>query len=344
MIDTPSNSGADYAANRIQIRLVGALVVIGVLAILSQITQQWLLAGLDDDVRALAVAGRQVALGQQIAKTADRLVGASSTKARRDALEELRDALAKFQRAHAGLRDGDTSLGIRKGSDREIVAQLADLESPYQMMVSAATTILGSGDSQGEFYQAVHRLEDHEASYLRGMAAIADRYERRILRTLTYAQWLKFAFDLLTLAALALVAMRIAMPAIRRMRNDMLGFEKRAAEIETFFSVSPMPMFLVDAANLSVALGNLAAQSLLGRSGSELTEQPFSSLFDTRLDVNKRFLNKVRAGESADNCPVLLLDAQRSAVDALAWVRHLPKSDPHRYLIGITRVSRATAS
>jgi hypothetical protein len=344
MVDTASNAGADYAANRMQIRVIGALVVVGVLAILSQITLQWLLAGMEDDIRALAVAGRQGALGQQIAKTGDRLVSTGSTKARHDALDELRDALARFKRAHAGLRDGDTSLGLGKGSGREIVAQLADLELPYQMMVSAATTILASGDNQGEFYQAVHRLAEHEASYLRGMEAIADRYQKRILRTLAYAQWLKFAFGVLTLAALALVAVRVFLPAIRRMQHDMHGHERQATEIETSFAVSPTAMFLVDATSLAMVRGNLAAETLVGRSGTEIAEQPFSSLFEARLDANKRFLNKLRAGETIDAHQVLVIDARRNAVDAVAWMRHLPGSNPLRYLIGITANTRATES
>jgi PAS domain-containing protein len=344
MIDTPSKSGADYAANRMQIRFIGALVVIGVLAILSQIVLQWLLAGLQDDVRALAVASRQGTLSQQIAKSGYRLVSASSAKAHHDAQEELRDALARFERAHAGLRDGDTALGIGKGSGRDIVARLGDIELPYQMMASAATTILASGDSQSEFHQAVHRLAEHEAPYLRGIESIADQYEKRILQTLTYARWLKFAFGLLTLAALALVAVRVFMPAIRQMQHDMHGHERQATEIETSFSVSPIPMFLVDAASLAIVGGNLAAETLVGRSSKEITEQPFSSLFESRLDANKRFLNKVRAGETFDAHQVLLIDARRNPIDALGWLRHLPGSSPRRYLIGITADTRATAS
>jgi PAS domain-containing protein len=344
MVDTVSNPGADYAANRMQIRFIGALVVIGVLAIFSQIVLQWPLAGLQDDVRALAVAGRQGASAQQVAKSGDRLVSAGSTKARHDAVEELRDALTKFKRAHAGLREGDASLGIGRASGRDVVARLGDIELPYQMTVSAATTILASSDSQSEFHQAVHRLAEHEAPYLRGIESIADQYEKRILQTLTYAQWLKFAFGLLTLAALALVAVRVFMPAIRQMQRDMHGRERHATEIETSFSVSPIPMFLVDAASLAIVRGNPAAETLIGRSGTEIAEQPFSSLFETRLDANKRFLDKVRAGEAFDAHRVLLIDARRNAVDAVAWLRHLPGSSPRRYLIGITADTRAAAS
>lgn len=344
MADTPSNTSADYAANRMQIRFIGGLILVGALALLSQIVLQWLLAGLQDDVHSLAVAGRQGMLSQRIAKSAQRLVNASSTEARHAARDELRDALSGFERAHDGLRDGNESLGIKKGSGGDFASTLADIESPYQMMVAAATTILGSSDSQGEFHQAVHRLTEHEAVYLRGMEAIADQYEKRVLQTLAYARWLKFAFGALTIAALALVAVRIFLPAVRGMRHDMLGQEQQASEIGASFSVSPMPMFLVDAATLAVVRGNLAAEALIGCSAKELAELPFSSLFEARLDANRRFLNKVRAAEAIDAHPVLLLDAQRGAIDAQAWLRHLPKSEPHRYLVGIMANPHATAS
>jgi hypothetical protein len=344
MIDTLSNSGADYATNRMQIRFIGALVVIGILAILSQIVLQWLLAGLRHDVHALTVVSQQGMLSQRIAKTGDRLLCVGSTEARQGAQEELRDALARFQRSHTELREGDESLGLSGAAGGEFSVPFADIELPYQMIASAAMTIQSSKDSQAELHQAVHRLTEHEAPFLRGMEAITLQYEKRVLRTLAYAQWLKFAFGLLTLAALALVAVRVFMPAIRQMQRDMHGHERHATEIETSFSVSPIPMFLVDAASLAIVRGNLAAETLVGRVSTEITEQPFSSLFESRLDANKRFLNKVRAGETFDAHQVLLIDARRNAVDALAWLRHLPGSDPRRYLIGITADTRATAS
>jgi hypothetical protein len=45
MVDTPKKDSADYAANGLQIRLIGALAAVGALILVSQIALQWLLAG-----------------------------------------------------------------------------------------------------------------------------------------------------------------------------------------------------------------------------------------------------------------------------------------------------------
>jgi PAS domain S-box-containing protein len=143
----------------------------------------------------------------------------------------------------------------------------------------------------------------------------------------------------LTLAALALVAHRIFTPLVQRMRHDLQRHERHAMELEKLFSVSPSAMFIVDAASLSIVRGNRKAEALLGCSADELVGRPFSAFFDPRLEANKQFIKKIRAGEVLDEYEVLLVGAKQNLVEALASSRQLADAKQRGYLIAVTDIT-----
>ncbi|MBI5785989.1 MAG: type IV pili methyl-accepting chemotaxis transducer N-terminal domain-containing protein [Rhodocyclales bacterium] len=343
-LDTAKKESADYAAHGFRIRFIGALVVIGALTVLSQIAVQWLLASQQEDVHVINVAGRQRMLGQQIVKTGVRLIGVGSTEARRGALDELREALGLLQRGHLGLQRGDSDQGLPGSNSAQVRLLFTGIESDYQAIVTAAGTILAASDRPGELFPAVQRLSTHEASFQAGMSEIVTQYESEARRRIAYARWLQFGFGLLTLLALFVVARKLLAPTMQRLQRDMQRHERHANEADKLFSASPTALFLVDAGSLAITRCNRKAEVLMGCPADDFVGQPFSAFFETTLDTNRKFLQKVRSGEIFDEHEVLLTDARHNVVDGLASLRQFAHANQRGYLIGITDITGVRAS
>jgi PAS domain-containing protein len=339
MVNVPNTIKADRAENTLRIRLIGSLVLIGAITLLAQVLLQWSIASQQDDAHVVRIAARQSMLSQRISKASYHLLGVGTTEARRDAQDELRESLALFQRAHVGLQHGDNEQGL-PGANSAVVRKLfASVESDHLAIVAAAGSVLAASDRPGDLYQAVHRLSEHEAAFLAGMEEIVTQYDSEARQRVGYTRWLGIGFVLVTLAALVLLAQKVFMPAIRRMQGDMQLNEGREAEMEKIFSAGPAALFQVDAGSLAIVRGNGKAEVLMGCSSNEFIGRPISTYFDSRLEVNKTFLQKLRTGDIFDEREVLLVDARHNAVEALASLRQLTHSNQRSYLINITDVT-----
>lgn len=339
MFESSKKDSADYATKGMQMRIVGAFVVIGALIVLSQIVLLWLLAGQQYRTHVVEVAASQRVLSQQIVKNSYRLVGVGTTEARRNAYEELRNALTRMERAHAGLQHGSEELNLPGANSSRITRLFGDLEPDYQAFTGAAAKVLATAEIPGEVHQAVQRLGEHEGAFLSGMGEIVSRYESEARDRIGYVRWLGLGFGLLTLGALVFVAHKIFTPLILRMHGEMQRHERHAAELGKLFFDSPAAMFLVDTASFAIVRGNRKAEALLGCSAEELVGRPFSALFDPRLEANKRFLKKIRAGEVLDEHEVLLVGAKQNLVEALASSRQFADSKQRGFLIAVTDVT-----
>jgi PAS domain-containing protein len=111
--------------------------------------------------------------------------------------------------------------------------------------------------------------------------------------------------------------------------------------MENLFAASPSALFEVEANSLAIVRGNGKAEVLLGCPADDFIGRPMSTLFDARLEINKVFLQKLRAGEILDEHEVLLIDAGHHAVEALASLRQFGNSKQRSYLIGITDIRKA---
>ena len=335
------NGATDNAVGGLWQRQIGALALIAGLILLSQIALQWSLAGQQHDARVIATAARQVTLGERIIKASYRLTGVGSTETRRTAQEELQQALAEFQRAHAGLQHGSDELGLPGTNSIEVVRLFSAIESDYQISVAAAMTVAATSNQMGEFHQAVQRLSEHAPALLSGMNAIVTAYENDAQQRVSRPRWLGVGFALLTLVVLVLVARWVLEPAIRRLRRDVEDNELRATEMETLFSASPSALFEVDANSLVIVRGSDKAKLLLGCPADDFIGHPLSSFFDARLEINKSFLQRLRAGEAFDEQQVLLIDARQNATEGLASMRLCAESKQRQYLIGVTDITKA---
>lgn len=339
MVDSPKKDSADYTVHGFRIRLIGALAVIGVLTLLSQIGAQWLLSGLHDDAHLINIAGRQSMLCQRIAKTGYRLLGVGSTESRRAALEELRDALSQFQRTHTGLQNGDSDQNLPGNNSAQVRRLFGGIESDYQMIITAASTILAASDRPAELFPAIQRLSAHEAPFVLGMNDIVGQYESEAKRHVSYARWLQFGFALLTLAVLVVVMRKILEPTIRQFQHDMHRLEHHTVEAERLFSAYPTALFVIDAASLSIVRANRKAEVLMGSPAEDFVGQPFSAFFEGTLDTNRKFLHMIRSGHVFDEHEVLLTNVQKNVADGLATLRLFTNSNHRSYLIGITDIT-----
>lgn len=340
MLEFRRFGATDNAADGLRIRQISALALIGGLILLSQIALQWSLAGQQHDAHVIAVAARQATLGQRIIKASYRLTGVGSTETRRATQEELQQALAELRRAHAGLQHGSDELGLPGTNSSEVIHLFGAIESDYQISVAAAMTVAATTDQMGEFHQAVQRLSEHGPMLLNGLNAIATEYENEARQRVSRTRWIGVGFALLTLLALVSVARWVLEPASLRLRRDMEQRDLHATEMENLFSASPSALFEVDANSLAIVRGSDKAKMLLGCAADDFIGHPLSSFFDARLEINKSFLQRLRAGEAFDEQQVLLIDARQNATEGLASVRPCTQSKHRGYLIGITDITK----
>ncbi len=341
MLEFLRNGATDDAVGSLWLRQVSALAIIGGLILLAQIALQWSLAGQQHDARVIAVAARQVALGEKIIKASYRLTGIGSTETRRTAQEELQQALAEFQRAHAGLQHGSDELGLPGSNSSEIVHLFGAIESDYQISVADAMTVVATSNQMGEFHQAVQRLSEHGPALLGGLNAIVTEYENEARQRLSRSRWLAVGFACLTLLALVVLARWSVAPVMLRLRHDVEENERQVLEMGQLFTASPSALFEVDANSLVIVRGSDKAKMLVGCAADDFIGHPLSSFFDARLEINKAVLQRLRAGKAFDELPVLLIDARQNATVALASMRPCAESNQRRYLIGVTDVSRS---
>jgi hypothetical protein len=251
----------------------------------------------------------------------------------------MRDSLAQLQRAHAGLQHGSDELSLAGNNSTKVALLFSALDPAYQGFTDAAAKVLAAAEIPGELHQAVQRLSLHEADFLNSMNGIVAGYESEIAKRIGYARWLGLALGLATLAVLALAVRKVFQPVMAGIHRNLQQHEDHEAEMEMMFSGSPAALFILNAASLSIERGNLKAETLMGSAADDFVGHPFSTHFDTRLDANKTFVQKLRAGEAFDDLPVMLVDTRRKAVDALASMRPVAYSGLRCHLVTITDVT-----
>jgi diguanylate cyclase (GGDEF)-like protein len=339
MKETPDQDIAEFTANRMRARYIVALGLIALLTLVSQWVIQHSLAAQEHDSRVVNIAGRQRMLSQKITKTSLYLQTAESASARLAFTAQLRDALSLWTQSHLGLQHGDAGLGLPGNNSPEILALFSAIEPDYAAMVAAVERIIARPDATPDLTTAVAELSMHEAPFLAGMDAIVFRYDSEAKRKVNSARYLEIGLAALTLIVLVLEARLIFAPAVRRMRHDMHRHEVHEADMERLFSSNPTAMFLVDEHTLNISRGNGKAEALMSCSPNGYIDHPLCEFIDAKFEANRSFLEKIRAGDPLNEYEVVLLDARRSVVEALASACRISYAGQNRYVIGITDIS-----
>ncbi|MBU1238044.1 MAG: diguanylate cyclase [Gammaproteobacteria bacterium] len=338
-VNSPDKDIVDFGANRLRTRYIIALMLLATLIVVSQWVIQRSLALQEHDSRVVNIAGRQRMLSQRITKTGYYLLDARTTEARHDYQGQLRDALNLWQRAHLGLQHGDDELGLPGDNSPRIVALFQSIEHEFQEMVAAGQEASNATADPERLTQAVGRLSDHEAAFLNGMDAIVFQYDSEAKQKVDNARRLEFGLAAFTLLVLYLEARFIFAPAVRRLRLEMRRHQQHESDMERLFSTSPTAMFLMDGTTLNIIRGNGKAEILMGCSATGFLGRPVTDFLDTKYEANNSFMEKIRAGEVLNEYEILLINARRHIVEALASCCRINYSGQPAYVIGATDIT-----
>lgn len=330
---------AEFNANRMQVRYVLALTLIALLTIVSQWVVQRSLANQEYDSRVVNIAGRQRMLSQKITKTALYLKTSEDGDKNHALREQLQAALALWRQSHLGLQNGDAELALPGSNSAEVRTLFRSIEPHFAAMVSAAERLSTQTDVTPALIAAVDQLREHEPSFLAGMDAIVFRYDSEAKQKVSHARYLELGLAALTLIVLALEARLIFAPAVRRMRQDMHEHELHEADMDRLFSSNPTAMFLVDEDTLKITRGNTKAEALMSCSQNGYLDHPLCEFVDSKFEANRSFLEKIRVGDALNEYEVVLLDSQRSMVEALASACQIRYGGKTCFVIGITDIT-----
>lgn len=341
-MDTKTGSPDDLPslhARQLRFRYLVALSLIAALTILSQIVVQYLIADQEYDSRVVNIAGRQRMLSQKITKTVCYLIEESNREKADATRGQLGAALDLWERSHRGLQQGDEKLGLPGHNSKDVTALFGEIEPRYRAMVAAVKSILSPLSEKAEMAAALAVIRQNEPEFLKGMDAIVFKYDSEAKSKVTFARWLELALMIVTLAVLVLEARLIFAPAVRQIQRDMSELEARETDLKNLFAASPTAMLLADSSNLTILMANQKACEMIGAPLDDLESQSLGEYVDSQHQVNRDFLGRLLDGHTINEYEVVLLDANRSVIEALASVRKTLFARQEVYIVGITNIS-----
>ncbi len=215
------------------VRYVLALSIVAVLILAGQAVVQFALMQQERDARTINIAGRQRMLSQRIHAhmlTAERETNIGGLRARAALL--LSD-IDLWQRAHDGLQYGDMGLGLGGNNSPEIQGLFARLE-PYFMGIHSAAHEVAVMAAAAEatpidLSLQIRAMGRHGDRFLHTMDRIVHIYEREAAARVAKLQRLELSLMAGALFVLALEAMFIFRPAVRRIRSTMSELSRVSA-------------------------------------------------------------------------------------------------------------------
>ena len=335
----PISSASSITVGRLRKRCILALALIALLTVVSQVGVQYLIASQDYDSRVVNIAGRQRMLSQRITKMTYYIAQAESAQSAAIFRLQLAEMLSLWQRSHQGLLRGDVDLGLPGKNSDEVIALFKQIEPDYQAMVTAARHLVEASERGESISQDVQQIREHEQNFLQGMDAIVFHYDEEAKAKISAARWYFLILMTITLIVLALEAVLIFAPVTRRIRHDMRTLEKKEEDMHSLFSGNPTAMLLVNRKDLAIIKANEKACDLLGAAAEEISRNDLRSYLDATSDTNGVFLDAIGKHEPLSSYEVVLLDAQRTEVSALASIREIDFAGHEVYLLGLTNIS-----
>lgn len=335
----PISSASSITVGQLRKRSILALALIALLTIISQVGVQYLIADQDYDSRVVNIAGRQRMLSQRITKMTYYIAQAESAQSAAIFRLQLAEMLGLWERSHQGLLQGDVELGLPGKNSDEVIALFRQIEPDYQAMVTAARHLLEASERSESINQDIQLIRSHEQHFLQGMDSIVFRYDQEAKSKITAARWYFLILMTITLVVLALEAILIFAPVTRRIRHDMRALEKKEEDMHSLFSGNPTAMLLVSKQDLAIIKPNQKACDLLGAAAEEISRNDLRSYLDATSDTNDRFLEAIVKREFLNNHEIVLLDAQRTEINALVSIREISFAGHEVYILGLTNIN-----
>ncbi len=199
--------------------LVAALIVAG------QVLVQFSLKLQEQDARTINIAGRQRMLSQRIhahVLAAERETNIDRLRAR---IITLKNDIALWQRSHDGLRFGDRGLGLRGKNSPEIQGLFASLKPHFIAIKTVADEVVARGEVADatpiELGPQNLTMLRREGRFLDTMDQIVQVYENEAAARVAKLQRIELLLMAIALLVLALEALFIFRPAVRRIRSTM---------------------------------------------------------------------------------------------------------------------------
>ncbi len=213
-----------------------ALLAVAVLVVVGQILVQVALTRQETDARTINVAGRQRMLSQKIAKCALAVMNPLDPHSPAEHARILAADLALWRQSQLGLLHGDEELGLRGEPSAEVEKLFGELQPNFDAISAAAGGLVVELESepvdrgQAERYAAV--VLEHEDDFLRKMDEIVFTYDREAHARVVDLRRIEIALTLAALLVLALEALFIFKPAIKRLRKTVSALVAAKHEYE----------------------------------------------------------------------------------------------------------------
>lgn len=338
-VHTPESRASSLTADKLRKRYIIALSLIALLTIASQGVIQWLISDQEFDSRVVNIAGRQRMLSQKITKTAFYVGGATDADSAAAYRDQIGQAAALWERSHLGLQHGDAELGLPGRNSGEVSTLFRSIEPYHQAMLSAAKSLLAASGQGRPIAQYLEALRENEPFFLEGMDEIVFRYDQEAKHKVALARWLELGLMIITLLVLALEAVFIFAPVVRRIRGDMRTLEKKEQDMSRLFSVSPTAMLLIDNRDFTIRHANEKATELLGIPAALLSGKSLFAYLDKQFDINELFFKKISHNEFLNDYEIVLISVQNAIINALVSVREIHFADQDVFVLGITNIS-----
>ncbi len=196
-----------------------ALLIIGLLTIMSQFLVNYVLTNQSADSRVINIAGRQRMLSQKLTKTTLMLYQSEDENNFSKQNKELQDILNLLEKSHKALQFGDTSLQIPANNNSETIKEMFVLVEPHFGVIKNAVEQLAIYNFQtpkADFKPKLAEIIENEPHFLRIMNEITFQYDKEAVAKIERLKTIEFVLMFVTLLVLFLEAILVFKPAIKK--------------------------------------------------------------------------------------------------------------------------------
>ena len=216
--------------NHITTKYLLALSAIAFLSIFSQVTIQRALIQQSSDSRVINIAGRQRMLSQKVTKAALAIENAANVNERQKRVEELKKAIALWQRSHLGLQEGDKELGLPGNNSAEVTQMFAEIEDHYQTILNAAKGLINN--KTNDISPFLEKILTNETAFLEGMNEIVFQYDQEAKTKVDRMKQIEISILIITLIVLVLEALFVFRPLTKKIEKYLTELIKSKEETE----------------------------------------------------------------------------------------------------------------
>ncbi|KEO72321.1 histidine kinase [Anditalea andensis] len=239
---------SDFGAKkfeRLGLRYILALSAIATTIIISQIILQFNISQQEDDSIEVNLSGRQRMLSQRISKAAV-LIGKLQPDERAPYLAELKLSLLEWEQAHAGLQNGDPTLGV-SGNNSPLVSSMFKEIAPYfSEIVLGSRSLISIAEAEDTTEEAlvlaIDRILAHESQFLAGMDRIVFQYDKEAQIKINRLRRIEIGLLAFALFLIFLEVRFIFIPSAKMVKkntqylqNEEIKAKKMALEISALY-------------------------------------------------------------------------------------------------------------